>query len=532
MTARRPPHNLDAEASILGGILLRNDVLNALDSVSTDDFYDPRHRVVYAAMVQLHAELVPIDAVTLEVEVAKSGKLEAIGGVAFIGELALRVPTPDNVAHYAEIVAAKARTRRVMLAAAELIERGYAEDLDAERYLEDAASRIERVTAPPAPKVSPLVSSAQIGDHIRAQSQMPIVPLRLGQEMLEAIPSGQACYFMGGSGDGKTTTALGIAVSHARHEGPVLVASYELDLGVIGGRAGGIITDSSWLDVLRYGDTTERAIAALADIPRLYFIDAAECGMTQISAAVDELCRLYPGETVLLVCDYLQIMQAEQQLRPDSARTTVSSTIAAIRRLRKRVKRIVTLVLSQMSRANATASRAGEKTGKDSADTGAETAAIEQDAALTLATGKRSALQADGSRFVDLNIGKGRFGGGDRVITLKQWGASGLTQIYSDLPADEVRERDAAQRETEAKSKTARQLLDAADKAAYPMTREELCALAVVQKAKGRAVIGDLITSGELVETAQRRPKSSHWLVWSRERAASTGTALRTRDSV
>ena len=104
------PHNLDAEASVLGGILLRNDLLVNLDTLEVDDFYDNRHKVVFQAIRTLEATARPIDVVTLENEIERQGKLDAIGGVAFLGELALRVPTPENVAAYTE--SSRRSTRR------------------------------------------------------------------------------------------------------------------------------------------------------------------------------------------------------------------------------------------------------------------------------------------------------------------------------------------------------------------------------------------------------------------------------------
>src|SRR5260370_20558607 len=94
------PHSIDAEASILGGIILRNDVLAQLDTLEVDDFYDHRHKVVFQAMRNLEASARPIDVVTLENEIEKAGKLDAIGGIGFLGELAMRVPTADNVLAY------------------------------------------------------------------------------------------------------------------------------------------------------------------------------------------------------------------------------------------------------------------------------------------------------------------------------------------------------------------------------------------------------------------------------------------------
>ena len=140
------PHNLDAEASVLGGILLRNEVLTNLDVLEVDDFYDPRHKAVFAAMRNLEATAKPIDLVTLEAELDKAGKLEPIGGVAFLGELALRVPTVDNVTHYADIVSDKHAARKLMLASSEVAARGYEDYGDVKDYLDEAEAKIFEAT--------------------------------------------------------------------------------------------------------------------------------------------------------------------------------------------------------------------------------------------------------------------------------------------------------------------------------------------------------------------------------------------------
>lgn len=115
------PYNQDAEASVLGGILLRNDVLSQLDTLEVEDFYDHKHKVVFQAVRSLEAADRPIDIVTLEDEIEKAGKLEAIGGVAFLGELTLRVPTADNVLAYAEIIRAHHLTRKTRVMLAEVV---------------------------------------------------------------------------------------------------------------------------------------------------------------------------------------------------------------------------------------------------------------------------------------------------------------------------------------------------------------------------------------------------------------------------
>src|ERR1700753_564247 len=140
------PQHLGAEPSILGGIILRNEVLTNLDTLEVDDFYDHRHKVVFQAVRALEAGSRPIDVVTLEAGIQKQGKLEASGGISFLGELAARVPTPDNVYAYAEIVSDRHQARKLMLASGEILEKGYEDGLEVRDYLDDAEAKIFEVT--------------------------------------------------------------------------------------------------------------------------------------------------------------------------------------------------------------------------------------------------------------------------------------------------------------------------------------------------------------------------------------------------
>jgi replicative DNA helicase len=118
------PHNLTCEMAILGGILIQQDLLrDPRIDLETDSFYDPRHKAVWSAMVNLDAEREPIDLATVETELERAGKLDMVGGIAFLAQLALHVPTPDNVVYYAKIVRDKHAARQVMLKAAEIVDR-------------------------------------------------------------------------------------------------------------------------------------------------------------------------------------------------------------------------------------------------------------------------------------------------------------------------------------------------------------------------------------------------------------------------
>jgi replicative DNA helicase len=146
MAGRVLPHNLDAEASVLGGVFLRNEVLSQLDTLEVEHFYSPKHQAVFMAMRNLEAKAQPIDPVTVEAELQRLGKLDSVGGLAFLGELALRVPSVDNVVHYAEIVEGKRAARRVIEAAGEVVDKGYEDDLEVGEYLDLAEGKIFEVT--------------------------------------------------------------------------------------------------------------------------------------------------------------------------------------------------------------------------------------------------------------------------------------------------------------------------------------------------------------------------------------------------
>ena len=104
---RVPPQNLEAEQSVLGAVLLENEAINqALEVLNPDDFYRESHREIFRVMTELSDRNQPVDAITMTDALRTRGKLEAIGGPAYIAELAACVPTAANVAHYARIVCA------------------------------------------------------------------------------------------------------------------------------------------------------------------------------------------------------------------------------------------------------------------------------------------------------------------------------------------------------------------------------------------------------------------------------------------
>src|SRR5262252_8150405 len=128
---RVPPQSLEAKESVLGGVLLDNATLDrVLEFVRPDDFYREAHRRVFRAMMHLTERSEPVDLVTLSEVLRARGELQDVGGASYLAELAERVPTAANAAHYARIVREKAILRSLISTATEIATQGYEDNRD------------------------------------------------------------------------------------------------------------------------------------------------------------------------------------------------------------------------------------------------------------------------------------------------------------------------------------------------------------------------------------------------------------------
>jgi replicative DNA helicase len=144
---RIPPQNLDAERSVLGGVLLDNAALNEiLELLKPEDFYRDAHRKVFEAMCALSSRGEPIDRVTLKDELTSLGAYDAVGGEDFIDLLDKLVPSAANLTYYATIVHEKALARRVIEAAHAIATQGYEQAGEVGEFLDDAERRIFAIT--------------------------------------------------------------------------------------------------------------------------------------------------------------------------------------------------------------------------------------------------------------------------------------------------------------------------------------------------------------------------------------------------
>lgn len=209
------PHNLSAEASVLGGVLLRRAALDepAVAALEVPDFYGPKHQAVWMAMRNLEATSQPIDPITVEVELQRLGKLDAVGGLAFLGELALITPTAERTADYAALVGKLSTRRKVIAACSDVLDRLYAadeddEDLNGSAAKTFAASVIQRV------EVRSESTARTIGAVVKARlDQLDRIyeARQRGEDALTGVPTGIAALDekLGGYQPGIVTIVAG-----------------------------------------------------------------------------------------------------------------------------------------------------------------------------------------------------------------------------------------------------------------------------------------------------------------------------------
>lgn len=172
---------------MLGGIILRGEVLALLPDLEPDDFYSPRNKVVFAAIRELEARGEPIDVVTLENSIERSGKLDAIGGPGYLGELALRVPTPENAEAYARTIIDHRMKRDVAAVIGDMLEQVYESEASAEQLIGDIQAALGEIRG------GREVAVRTVGDLIRVEADRLLADTERrarGEAVYAGVPTG------------------------------------------------------------------------------------------------------------------------------------------------------------------------------------------------------------------------------------------------------------------------------------------------------------------------------------------------------
>ena len=144
---KTPPHSQEAEASVLGALMLDKDaIIGVAEFLHPEHFYDDRHGKIYESALKLYEQRIPIDVLTISEELKKQKSLKEIGGASYLAELVNKVPTSAHVEHYGKIVKDQATKRSLMTASAKLFDLSMDEGLAAEDLLDRAESEVFSLT--------------------------------------------------------------------------------------------------------------------------------------------------------------------------------------------------------------------------------------------------------------------------------------------------------------------------------------------------------------------------------------------------
>jgi len=390
-TLERPlPHNLEAERSILGAIILDNHALNAaIEKIRSEDFFLSQHRQIFERMIQLGEKQQAIDVVTLMDDLARRGELESAGGVAYLSQLADGLPRVTNVEHYARIVKEKAVLRSLIFSASAIQEQALAAGDDADVILDRAESVIFQL-AEDRVKAGLIGVKELVRDNYERLEKIfsegrRITGLASGYPGLDNETAGlqpsELIILAARPSMGKTALALNIAENVAlRLREPVAVFSLEMSKESLLLR---LLASEARVDAHKFrtghmgrddwGKITG-ALTNLAEAP-LWIDDSASSTVMEIGAKARRLKR--DRGLSLLVVDYLQLVVPTNTGRGSNRQEEVSSISRGLKGLAKELK-VPVLVLSQLTRAPERDDR------KPQLSDLRESGAIEQDADVVL----------------------------------------------------------------------------------------------------------------------------------------------------
>lgn len=361
--AKLPPQNTEAEASLLGAILIDSDALVKIaDIIAVIDFYEERHSHIYEAVTQLYEKRSPIDVLTLSDQLKGMGLLEAVGGAAYLTELTNFVPTAAHVVQYATIVQQKALRRRLIKASQDIVGLGYDESKSLQELVEEAETRLfavsqRHVKQDIASMESILASSFERLDELhRDKGKLRGVPTgyRDLDAMLAGLQRSDLFILAARPAMGKTAFVLNLAHNVAvTAQAPVLIFSLEMGKEQLVDR---MLARESGVDAwaLRTGNLTDNdfekighAMGTLSEA-QIYIDDTP--GLTVSDLRTKARRENHQHQLGLIIIDYLQLMSGGSRFSGESNRVQEISEISRGLKVVARELNVPLIALSQLSR--------------------------------------------------------------------------------------------------------------------------------------------------------------------------------------
>jgi replicative DNA helicase len=373
--ARTLPHNLEAEKSVLGAILIQNEAFNhAAELIDSRDFFRDAHRRIFERMIALSERGDAIDFVTLKEELSRFGELEEVGGPAYIASLADGVPRSANVEYYAKIVKEKSTLRSLIHSANKILTGAYEAEEEPDLLLDEAERAIfaiaeDRIRAGFVP-LRDLVQSSfatieKLQQHKGLVTGVPTGFVDL-DEMTSGLQPSDLILVAARPSMGKTSFVLNIA-QHVGTSTDMTVGFFSLEMSKeqLFMR---MLTSEARIDAHRFrtGYLNEKA--------RVYIDDSASIGVLEMRAKARRLKAEHGLH--LLIIDYIQLMQGRGRF--ESRQQEIASISRSLKGLAKELQ-VPIVALSQLSRASET--RADHRPQLSDLR---ESGALEQDADLVM----------------------------------------------------------------------------------------------------------------------------------------------------
>lgn len=358
---RIPPHNLEAEKSVIGAAMLDKEVVfDVLEVVRAEDFYSKANREIFTVITDLQRSSTPVDVLTVTDELKKRKMLEAVGGRVYVAQLSADVPSVSNAVEYAKIVAEKAVLRRLIGTADEIAKKGYEESentLDILEYAEKGIFEIAKSKQhSEMAKISEIILTNFEEISVRSQSQGGITGVPSGlidlDRKLSGFQKSDMVVLAARPSMGKTAFALNVALNAAlKAEAKVLIFSLEMAKEQLSQRllsmearvesqkmSTGDVNMSDWDKMSAALDSFNKMSIYIDDTPGIKLME------------IKNKCRRMKAETGLdmIILDYLQLMEGEK--RSDNRQQEITSLSRGMKLLAREMECPV-IVLSQLSRA-------------------------------------------------------------------------------------------------------------------------------------------------------------------------------------
>ena len=363
---RVPPHSIEAESSVLGGLLLDNNAWDRVaDLLAEGDFYRHEHRLIFTAIANHINASKPADVITVYEKLQSQGKGEEIGGLAYLNSLAQYVPSASNIRRYAEIVRERGILRKLVTASDEIATNAFnTQGRPVDKILDEAEQKIFNIgeegsrmkqgfQAMDTLVVDLLDRVQEMADNPNDITGVPTGFIDLDR-MTSGLQAGDMVVLAARPSMGKTALAVNIAEHVALHEGlPVAIFSMEMGAAQLAVRVVGSIAriDQGHLRTGKLSDDEwprlTEAIEKLRNVS-LHIDETPGLTPTELRANARRLARQC-GKLGLIVVDYLQLMSGSAGSQGENRATELGEISRGLKMLAKELQCPV-IALSQLNR--------------------------------------------------------------------------------------------------------------------------------------------------------------------------------------